>query len=245
MAAFVGIIGLVGFVIFIAGLVATVKGSIRFLRIGSRKLGVLVMAGAVTLLAVGGALSPKPKTKQVATTVPSPTANPSPATPSSPVASSGGPAGTASPSRVAESPIEAPPKLITPTTLRPSTPAPVAPKPAPVVTTPAAVPTILAPVQTTASAPTPAGASCAATMANPTPGDGGTDAVQVSSNVPNAPIAVTLHYKTTTSHDSGTTDGSGAGTVPFGLGRPTIGYTVDVSVSVGGQAACSTSFTPQ
>ncbi|HEX3567876.1 MAG TPA: hypothetical protein VHU17_21105 [Acidimicrobiales bacterium] len=82
-------------------------------------------------------------------------------------------------------------------------------------------------------------------MANPTPGDGGTDAVNVTSNVPNAPITVTLYYKTTTSHDSGMTDGSGAETVPFGLGRPTIGYTVDVSVSVVGQATCSTSFTPQ
>ena len=79
----------------------------------------------------------------------------------------------------------------------------------------------------------------------PTPGDGGTDAVNVTSSIPSAPIAVTLSYKTTTSHDSGTTDGSGAGTVPFGLGGPTPGYTVDVSVNVGGQAGCSTSFTPK
>jgi hypothetical protein len=59
-------------------------------------------------------------------------------------------------------------------------------------------------------------------MSNPMPGDGGTETVIVTSNVPNASIAVTLAYKTTTSHDAGTTDASGNGSVTFGIGRPTI-----------------------
>jgi hypothetical protein len=41
------------------------------------------------------------------------------------------------------------------------------------------------------------------------------------------------------------TDGSGTASITFGIGRPTIGYTVVVDVSVGGRASCSSSFTPQ
>ena len=82
-------------------------------------------------------------------------------------------------------------------------------------------------------------------MSNPAPGDGGSDTVNVASNLPGAQIAVNLSYKTTTSHYAGTTNGAGSGSVTFGIGRPTIGYTVGVSVSVGGQATCTTSFTPQ
>lgn len=248
ITAVAGIIGLIGSVVFIAGLVAAVKGSLRFLRIGSRKPGALLMVGAVVLLAVGGALAPKPKMKQVATTAPASPTSTSSATVSSPTPSPTLPAGTVSPSTATTRPTEPSPMRTTPAAALPTTPTPVATKPAPAVTTPAVMPTTPAPVQTTqASVPTPPppAATCAATMANATPGDGGTDSVNVTSNVPNAPIAVTLYYKTTTSHDSGTTDGAGAGTVPFGLGRPTIGYTVDVSVSVGGRATCSTSFTPQ
>jgi hypothetical protein len=81
-------------------------------------------------------------------------------------------------------------------------------------------------------------------MANPTPGDGGSETVEVTSNQPNAPIGVTARYRTTTSSYAGTTDGSGSGSVTFGIGRPTIGYTVRVNVTAG-QATCATAFTPQ
>ncbi|HEV3225462.1 MAG TPA: hypothetical protein VGZ52_01460 [Acidimicrobiales bacterium] len=43
----------------------------------------------------------------------------------------------------------------------------------------------------------------------------------------------------------GQTNGVGHSEVTFGIGRPTVGYTVVVDVNVGGQASCSTSFTPQ
>jgi hypothetical protein len=96
------------------------------------------------------------------------------------------------------------------------------------------------------SPPPPSGGSCTASMSNPTPGDSGNDTVNVSSNVPNSPVTVTKHYKTTTSYDSGTTDGSGSVSITFDIGHPTVGYTVQVGVNVNnGQATCSTSFTPQ
>lgn len=83
-------------------------------------------------------------------------------------------------------------------------------------------------------------------MSNPTPGDGGDDTVNVTSNVPNVPVVVTKYYETTTSTDSGTTDGSGSASITFSIGHPTIGYTVQVGVNVGnGAATCATSFTPQ
>ena len=62
--------------------------------------------------------------------------------------------------------------------------------------------------------------------------------------IKDAPIGVMLHYRTTTSSHAGTTDGSGSGSVTFGIGRPTIGYTVRVNITAG-QASCATAFTPQ
>jgi hypothetical protein len=81
-------------------------------------------------------------------------------------------------------------------------------------------------------------------MSNPMPGDGGTETLHVTSNLPNASISFVVHYKTTDHPFSGTTDASVAGSVTFSIGRPTIGYTVTVDVTVG-QASCSTAFTPQ
>jgi hypothetical protein len=54
-----------------------------------------------------------------------------------------------------------------------------------------------------------------------------------------------MHYKTTDHPYSIATDGSGSAFLSFSMGRPTIGYTVDVTVDLSGLASCSTSFTPQ
>lgn len=99
----------------------------------------------------------------------------------------------------------------------------------------------------TAAPPPPSpGHSCSASMSNPTPGTSGDETVNISSNVPNAPVTISKHYKTTTSYDSGTTDANGSAAVTFSIGRPTAGYTVEVDVSINnGEASCSTSFTPQ
>jgi hypothetical protein len=82
-------------------------------------------------------------------------------------------------------------------------------------------------------------------MSNPTPGDGGSETLSVTSSVPNAAINLVVHYKTKNTSYAGVTDASGAGSLTFGIGRPTIGYTVIVDVTVGQQASCSTAFTPQ
>ena len=116
-------------------------------------------------------------------------------------------------------------------------------------TTTAPTPTTSPPITaspTTAPPPPGPSHSCTASMSNPTPGAGGYDTVNVSSNVPNAPVTITKHYKTTTSSDSGTTDANGAASITFNIGHPTVGYTVEVDVSINnGEASCSTSFTPQ
>jgi hypothetical protein len=103
--------------------------------------------------------------------------------------------------------------------------------------------TAVSPAPTT---PPPAVAAiCSASMANPTPGDGGSETLHVTSNVPNAAVHLVVRYKTKNTSYSGATDASGAGSVTFGIGRPTVGYTVVVDITVGQQASCSTAFTPQ
>jgi hypothetical protein len=82
-------------------------------------------------------------------------------------------------------------------------------------------------------------------MSNPTPGDGGEDTVNVSSNVPGTAFTATAHYRTTDHTFSSATDGSGAGSITFSIGRPTVGYRVVVDVNISGRAQCQTSFTPQ
>ena len=82
-------------------------------------------------------------------------------------------------------------------------------------------------------------------MSNPTPGDGGSETLHVTSDVPNAPVSFVVHYRTTDHPFSGATDSSGAGSFTFSIGRLTVGYTVGVDMTVGQQASCSTAFTPQ
>jgi hypothetical protein len=81
-------------------------------------------------------------------------------------------------------------------------------------------------------------------MSNPTPGDGGSETLNVSSNVPNTAGAVNVHYKTTTHPFALQTGPSGSAAVTFDIGHPTVGYQVEVDVAIGA-ASCSTSFTPQ
>jgi hypothetical protein len=56
-------------------------------------------------------------------------------------------------------------------------------------------------------------------------------------------VAVTVHYKTTTSSDSGSTDASGNASVPIQISGASVGYPVGVTVTVG-SATCYSSFTP-
>jgi hypothetical protein len=78
----------------------------------------------------------------------------------------------------------------------------------------------------------------------PTPADGGDQTVYVTSPVPNSAVTIVVHYKTTDHTFTAGTNGSGSASDTFSIGRPTIGFQVNVDVSVGA-AHCSTSFTPR
>jgi hypothetical protein len=62
--------------------------------------------------------------------------------------------------------------------------------------------------------------------------------------VPRAPVAITVHYRTTKSDYAGTTQDDGVAPITFDISHATIGYTVVIDASVGGQSA-QTSFTTQ
>jgi hypothetical protein len=230
VAGLLVLIGLAGLVI---GGIAAAKSGIRGLRIGSRKQGVAVLLAGLALSIAGGALAPPQKVSSAkgpssteSTTSPSPTpasggALPSPSSPSKSLATPTAVARTMTPAPVATQSIPAP-RTTTNPPLAPSTPPPAAIAPPPALA-----------------------ASCSASISNPTPGDGGSETLYVTSNVPNTSVRLVIHYKTKNSSYSGATDPSGAGSVTFGIGRPTIGYTVIVDVTVGQQASCSTAFTPQ
>lgn len=88
--------------------------------------------------------------------------------------------------------------------------------------------------------------SCTASMSNSTPADYTDDTVNITSNLPDEPVLITKHYKTTTSTDSGETDSEGSASITFDDSGATLGYTVEVDVSINsGEATCSTSFTPE
>jgi putative cell wall-binding protein len=91
----------------------------------------------------------------------------------------------------------------------------------------------------------PAALFCAASMSDPTPAQQTNDIVNVTT-LPGAAIQAAAHYKTTTTTHFGTADASGAGVVEFQIANATVGFTVqvNVTVSLGGKVAtCSTSFT--
>jgi hypothetical protein len=93
--------------------------------------------------------------------------------------------------------------------------------------------------------PPPAGAAptCTVSLSNPNPAQYTDETATVQSNVANTTVTLTKYYKTVTSYDTGTTDGSGNATIPFYISGASIGFTVTVTATVG-SASCSTSFTP-
>jgi hypothetical protein len=94
------------------------------------------------------------------------------------------------------------------------------------------------------SAPSASVGHCSASVKFPRPGDGGSETVYVTSNVPRSPVTATMHYKTKDSSYQSVTSSSGAASITFGIGRPTRDYMVAVDVAIDGKAFCSTSFTP-
>jgi hypothetical protein len=194
------------------------------------------MAGFALFIAGGALALPQKVTSAKGVSATKPATSPSPT-------STGGGSGTPSEtvtSLPAATPSSPSKSLATPTPVARSM------APAPVATHSSSAPKTNITAPPAATTPPPAtAASCSASMSNPTPGDGGSETLYVRSNVPNATVSLVVHYKTKNTSYSGATDPSGAGSVTFGIGRPTVGYTVIVDITVGQQAACSTAFTPQ
>jgi hypothetical protein len=95
------------------------------------------------------------------------------------------------------------------------------------------------------SPPPPAGASCTVSMSNASPPQYSSETANIHSTLANSTVVLTKHYKTTTSVNNGSTNGSGNAAITFNISGASVGYTVKVSVSVGnGAASCSSSFTP-
>jgi hypothetical protein len=90
-----------------------------------------------------------------------------------------------------------------------------------------------------------ASASCAVTMTSPDPSQYSNETAEISSNLPNAPVTITVSYKTATTSFFSTTQPSGIDLLTFYISRAIVGYPVQVHVSISNDAAmCSTSFTP-
>jgi hypothetical protein len=88
---------------------------------------------------------------------------------------------------------------------------------------------------------------CQAAMSTSRPKDNTTVNVVVRTKVAAASVSATAKYKTTRTTHTGKTASTGNASIPFRIGRATIGYKVVVSVSVtarGLTRTCSTSFTP-
>lgn len=88
---------------------------------------------------------------------------------------------------------------------------------------------------------------CQAAMSTSRPKDNTKVDVVVRTRVAGAGVTATAHYKTTKTTHTGRTASTGNDSIPFLIGRATIGYKVVVSVSAtahGLTRTCSTSFTP-
>jgi hypothetical protein len=89
--------------------------------------------------------------------------------------------------------------------------------------------------------------TCTASMSNPNPAQYSTTDVIVQT-APGAGVTATAHYKTTNTTHTGSAASNGIATIAFSISRATLGYAVEVDVTVTRNAtarSCSTSFTPR
>ncbi|MGE0880231.1 MAG: hypothetical protein AB7L13_18695 [Acidimicrobiia bacterium] len=162
-------------------------------------------------------------------------ADPKPSVLDSPVVT----ASTRPPTTTASSPTTTPttaaPTTSAPTTAPSTAPVTIAPSTAPAVTTTA---TTLAPTTTTAAGP-----SCTASV--PEAQTKASDVVvSVASNVANAPVVVTMRFRTTNAVHTARTDAAGNASTSYFIGTATRNYEIVIDVKVGDSATCSTSVTP-
>jgi hypothetical protein len=90
--------------------------------------------------------------------------------------------------------------------------------------------------------------TCSASMSNSSPADYSTVNVIVATGLGGATATATAHYKTTDTTHTGSAASNGVATIPFHIARATVGYQVNVDVTVSGAGStrsCSTAFTPR
>jgi hypothetical protein len=111
---------------------------------------------------------------------------------------------------------------------------------------PSATHTTTAPAQPATTAPAST-LTCTASMSNSNPAQYSTTDVIVHTAA-GAGVTATAHYKTTNTTHTGSAASNGVATIAFSISRATLGYAVEVDVTVTRNAAarsCSTSFTPR
>jgi hypothetical protein len=89
--------------------------------------------------------------------------------------------------------------------------------------------------------------TCKASMSDPSPPQYSTTEVIVQT-ADGASVTATAHYKSTNTTNTGTASSNGVASIAFSISRATIGYPVEVDVTVtrnGASRSCSTSFTPR
>jgi hypothetical protein len=94
----------------------------------------------------------------------------------------------------------------------------------------------------------PATLTCSARMSNSSPTDYSTVDVIVDTGLNGASVTATAHYKTTDTTHTRAAGNNGEATIPFHIGRATVGYRVVVDVTASGAGStrsCSTAFTPR
>ncbi|TAM90509.1 MAG: hypothetical protein EPN43_05560 [Jatrophihabitans sp.] len=99
-----------------------------------------------------------------------------------------------------------------------------------------------------AAPPPGVAATCTASMSVSDPSQNSTTDVIVSTGVPGAQVSATAHYKSTDTTRTGVAGSDGTARIPFDVGRATMGYQVQVEVTVsanGSSRSCGTAFTPQ
>jgi hypothetical protein len=102
------------------------------------------------------------------------------------------------------------------------------------------------PAPAPSQAPAPPALPCEASMSDASPSDYTDDDVDVTT-ASYAEVNTVAYYKTTSTSESGQADSSGNASIEYYISGASVGYTVDVSVTVtsgGRSASCSTSFTP-
>jgi hypothetical protein len=232
---------LIGFAGVVVALVAVVRGRLGWARITSRKVAVLALVGAFAVFVTGTALAAPSTTGQQSaaggsttvlqttsstpeTTAPETTTTVVTTVPVTTTTQVTTTHATTTRATVRRTTVAPPPRRTT-----------VAPPPR-IVRTTAARP--VAPVSTL---------TCSASMTDAQPTHNETTDVVVHTGTADADVTATVHYKSKNTTKSGEAASSGTAEIPFDISTATVGFTVEVDVTVtahGASRSCSTSFTP-